>query len=135
MVKTIEQETVFSTNNFDEVFPIINPSELVGHKLLEHKPRNWKQEDLLNVIREGIDLKMPAFRVPCMDPSVENGKIVFKPGNRLAVGYSNFWWVENCKEFMPSKNSRLGTRFHLAFLMLELMKYLVEEKNYSVEDA
>lgn len=135
MAKTIVQETDFSTQNFDEVFPIIDPSELVGHKLLKHKPQNRRQEKLLANICKGIELKLPAFRSPCMDPSEENGIIVFKPGNKPAVGHSAVYWDEIWEEFMPSKNSRSGTNLHWAAFLGKLMKYLIDEKNYSVTAA
>ena len=70
-----------------------------------------------------------------MDPSEENGKIVFKPGNRPAVGHSPMWWDETWKKFMPSKSSRSGTDLHWAASLGKLMKYLIDEKNYSEEDA
>ena len=139
MEKTIGQKMVFSspegTKNFDEVFPIIDPSKLVGHKLLKHKPKTEPQKKLLADIQRGIEMKLPAFRVPCMDPSEENGKIVFKPGNKPAVGLSAVLWDETWKKFMPSKNSRSGTELHYAAFLGKLMKYLVDDKNYSVTSA
>lgn len=130
-----QQPAVMNTENFDEGFPIIDPSELIGHKLLKHKPKTRRQERLLADIRTGIELKLPAFRAPFMDPSEDDGKIVFKPGNKPAVGHSPVWWDETWKKFMPSKNSRSGTELHWAAFLGKQMKYLVEEKNYSVEDA
>ena len=130
-----QQPAVMNTENFDEVFPIIDPSKLVGHKLLKHKPKTKRQKRLLADIRKGIDLKLPAFRAPCMDPSEEDGKIVFKPGNRPAVGHPSVWWDETWKKFMPSKNSRSGTELHWAAFLGMLMKYLIDDKNYSVAAA
>ena len=121
--------------NFDEIFPIIDPSELIGHKLLKHEPKNRRQERLLDDIRKGIDLKLSAFRAPYMDPSEENGKIIFKHGNKPALGHSPVWWDETWKRFMPSKNSRSGTELHHAAFLGKLMKYLIDEKNYSVGNA
>lgn len=132
MEKTTEQKYV---GDFDEVFPIIDPSELVGHKLLKHKPKTRRQERLLADIRKGIELKLPVFRAPCMDPSEEDGKIVFKPGKKPAVGHSSAWWDKTWKEFMPSKKSRSGTNLHWAAFLGKLMKYLTDERNYSVEAA
>ncbi len=130
-----QQSVPVNLDNFDEVFPIIDPSELIGHKLLSHKPRTERQEILLANICRSIELRMPAFRAPSLDPSEENGEIIFKPGSKPAVGHPSDWWREKWKRFMPSKNSRSGTELHWAAFMGKLMKYLVEEKNYSVEDA
>lgn len=131
-----EQETAAANvENFDEMFPIIDPSELIGHKLLEHNPQSRQQEKLLADILKGLEVKLPAFRVPCMDPSEENGQIVFKPGNKPAVGYSPMWWKNTWREFMPEKNSRMGTDLQWAAFLGKQMRYLVDEKNFSVEDA
>ena len=132
MEKTTEQEYF---RRFDEAFPIINPRELVGHKLLKYRTKTERQKKLLADIRKAIKLNLTAFRVPCMDPSEEYGEIVFKPGNIPVVQYSPFWWDRTWKEFMPSKNSRSGTELHWAAFLGMLMKHLIEEKNYSVEKA
>ena len=132
-----EEQKTATTNveNFDEMFPIIDPSELIGHEILKHKPKTRRQERLLADILKGIELKLPAFRAPCMDPSEENGRIVFKRGNKPAVGHSPHWWKKTWREFMPSKNSRSGTELHWAAFLGKQLKYLVDEKNYSVEYA
>ena len=127
------KETVIE--NFDDMFPIIDPRELIGHKLLEHDPQHDQQRWLKNAILEGIKQNLPAFRAPCMDPSEEDGKIVFESGNRPATGHSPSWWRKKWKEYMPKKNSRSGTDLHWAAFMGKLMKYLVEEEQYSVEKA
>ena len=136
--ETVQEQqsgVVVNTENLDEVFPIVDPSMLIGHKLLNHKPKTKWQERLLADILEGIELKLPAFRAPCMDPSEEDGKIVFKPGKKPAVGHSPVWWDKTWSKFMPSKNSRSGTDLHRAAFLGKQMKYLIEEENYSVEDA
>ena len=130
-----QQPAVMNTENFDEVFPIIDPSELVGHKLLKHKPKKGRQQMLMNDICEGIKQKISAFRTPCMDPSEENGKIVFKPGNKPAVGHSPVWWDKKWQEFNPEKNSRSGNRLERAAYLGTIIKYLIDEKNYSVAAA
>ncbi len=128
MEKTTEQ-------NFDEMFPVIDPSELIGCIILAYHPKPGRQERLMKDIWRGIEMKLPAFRAPCMDPSEEDGRIVFKHGNKPAVGHSASWWEETWKQFKPEKNSRSGTELHWAALLGKQMKYLVEEKNYYVEDA
>lgn len=132
MENATEQKYV---GNLDEVFPIINPSKLIGHKLLNHKPKSERQKTLMTEIKKCINIKFPAFRVPCMDPSEENGEIVFKPGNVPAIGYSAIWWDETWKNFMPSKNSQSGTNYHYAIFLGTIIKYLIDEKKYSVAAA
>lgn len=134
IVITTEVVTV-NTENFDEVFPIIDPSELIEHKLLGYSPKTERQQWLMSNILKALELKLPAFRAPCMDPSEEGGKIVFKPGNKPAVGHSATWWKETWQGFMPSKNSRSGTEMHRAVFLGIFMKDLIETENYTVEEA
>ena len=70
-----------------------------------------------------------------MDHSEENGKIVYKVGNKPAVGHSPIWWAKQFKAFMPSKNSRTSNELQWAALLSRHMKYLFEEKNYTIEEA
>lgn len=122
--------------DFDKAFPIIDPSELINHDLLKHNPVGYRrQEALMADIRKVIEMELPAFRIPCMDPSEENEQIVFKSGNKPAVNHSPYWWEVKFKNFMINKNSRFGTDLHWAAFMGKLMKYLIEEKNYPVEEA
>lgn len=130
VVKEVEH-----TKNFDETFSIVNPMELAGHKLLDYKPKKGCQETLINYIRKGIEMNLPPFRAPFVDPSEENGKIVYKVGNKPAVGHSPIWWAEQFKAFMPSKNSRMSNELQQAALLGRHMKYLFEEKGYTVEAA
>lgn len=74
--------------NFDEIFPIIDLAKISEHRILQHNPKTVNQQRLMNDILEGIRLKLPAFRAPCVEPSVEDGKIVFKMGSKPAIGYS-----------------------------------------------
>lgn len=126
---------VFTQEEFEQIFPITDISKLIGHKLLEHKPESGEQKRLLDYILRGIELKLPPFRSPIMDPSKENGRVVFKLGCKPAVGQSAVWWRENWKAFLPMKNSRSGTEFHWAAILGEVMMHLVEEENYSVSEA
>ena len=132
MEKTTEQKYFGS---FEKVFPIINPRKLIWHRVLRHKPRTEREKKLMDDIRKSIKMKLPAFRAAYMDPSEEDGKIVFKHGNKPTVGHSPIWWSEACKKFMPIKNSRCGTELHWAVFLGHLMKYLVEVEKYSVKDA
>ena len=130
-----EAREVEHTKKLDETFPIVNPMDLAGHKLLDYKPQKGLQEMVMNYIRKGIEMKLPPFRAPFVDPSEEDGKIVYKVGNKPAVGHSPNWWVKKFKEFMPSKNSRGANELQWAALLGRHMRYLFEEKNYTVEAA
>lgn len=130
-----QQPVTVNTENSDEVFLIIDPSKLAGHELLNHKPKKGRQQILMKDICEGIIHKLPAFRTPCMDPSEENGKIVFKPGNKPEVGHSPAWWDKKWQDFNSKRNSRSGNRLERAAYLGTIIKYLIDEENYSVADA
>lgn len=125
---------MFTQEEFEQIFPIIDISELIGHKLLEHEPQTEEQKRLLGYILKGIEIKLPPFRVPIMDPSLEKGRIVFKPGLKPAVGHSAKWWNESWGIFLPSKNSRSATELHWSAVLGNLMMHLVDD-GYSVAEA
>ena len=132
-------EIIFATEvnieNLDEIFPIIDIRELIGHPILTHNPITWNQKRVMEMIRKCIELELPAFRVPCMDPSEENGKILFEYGNMPAIGHLVYWYEQKFKEYMPPKNSRMGNRMERAAFLGIIIKYLVERKKYNLEDA
>lgn len=126
---------MFTLEEFEKTFPIIDISELIGHKLLEHEPKSGEQKRLLDYILTGIEFKMSPFRAPIMDPSLEKGRVVFKPGLKPAVGHSAKWWKETWEDFLPVKNSRSATELHWAAILSKEMRYLVENESYSVAEV
>lgn len=125
---------IFSMEEFEKTFPIIDIGKLNGHKFLQYEPKNGEQRKPFDLIRKGIELKLPPFRSPIMDPSLEKERVVFKPGLKPAVGKSARWWKETWEEFLPAKNSRCATELHWAAILGILMVYLVDN-GYSVAEA
>lgn len=121
----------------EKYFPVVKASELSVHDyFLKHEPQSNNQrkfkETLIKVINSGLS----DFRAQCMDAALdENDSIYYKSGRMPAVGKSPNWWYKKAKEFLPKKQSRLGTsQERIAFLGV-IIKYLIIEKEYTVSDA
>lgn len=132
-----ETNTSNSPQNFEEMFPIVEASKLsLKDNFMKYKPQTKEQKRLKKSLEQSIKEGLKDFRRPIMDPSVdEDGKITFKAGNTPAVGKNCYWWEENAKAFMPEKDSRLGSLKEYDAFLGTLIKYLVNEKNWSVENA
>ena len=123
--------------SFDEKFPIVRASELsLEDAFLKHEPTTKQQRRLKDSLIAGIKAGLKDFRCPAMDPSLnEAGNLVYEAGKKPAVGHSAKFWAKKFKQFMPKKNSRMGTlRQHDALLGL-LIKYLTEEEKWEVSEA
>ena len=118
-------------------FPIVKASELsLEDEFLRHNPETENQkvfkERLIQVIKSGIS----DFRAQKIAPSFdEQGKITYKYGDDVATKKSVEWWYDKAKEFIPERNSRLGTTDErIAFLGI-LLKELISEKKLAVDEA
>ena len=136
--KEINQEEVKGTQEYiDKYFPIAKASTLsLEDEFLKHEPKTKEQRKFKNALISAIESGLSDFRAQRMDACFdEEGNICFKSGMKPAVGKSPNWWKETAKKFMPEKGSRLGTtKERIAFLGL-LIKYLIEEKGYTVSNA
>ena len=121
---------------FDKMFPIVEASKLsLKDKFLKHEPTSICQKKFKEVLTAGIEAGLKDFRRPAMDPSLKDDKIVYEAGLMPATGKSCDWWRENAKNFMPERNSRLGTETQYAAFLGILIKYLVKERGYTVSQA
>lgn len=124
--------------SFEEKFPIVRASQLsLEDAFLKHEPTTDQQRRLKDSLIAGIKAGLKDFRCPAMDPSLdEDVNLVYEVGEMPAVGHSaELFWAEKFKQFMPEKNSRMGTvRQHDALLGL-LIKYLTEEEKWEVSEA
>lgn len=153
MTRTTEQTTVLtveektarvnvsnnknSEQDFDEKFPIVRASTLsLEEAFMRHEPQSNQQLRLKNSITLGIKEGLKDFRCAIMDPTFdESGNYVYQKGKKPAVGKSARYGKDKLKEFMPEKNSRMGTgKEHDAFLGI-LIRYLIEVEGYNVADA
>lgn len=121
----------------EKYFPIVKASSLsLEDEFLKHEPETKQQIRFKNALISAIESGLSDFRAQRMDACFdEEGNICFKVGMKLAVGKSSNWWKETAKKFMPEKGSRLGTtKERIAFLGI-FIKYLIEEKGYTVSNA
>lgn len=136
MVNTTEHKTRVELS-FDERFPIVRASQLsLKDSFLRYRTKTTRQKKLRDSIVAGIKEGLNDFRCPAMDPSFDrDGNLVYKEGEKPAIGKSAEFWYKEFKQFMPEKNSRMGTlKERNAFLGL-LIKYLVEEQGYEISEA
>lgn len=126
-----------TTESIESYFPVVKASELsLEDEFLQHKPETREQEvfkeRLIQVIKSGIS----DFRAQKIDPSFDaEGNITYKYGNPVATNKSAKWWYDKAKEFMPEKNSRLGTPDErIAFLGI-ILKELISEEKFTVSKA
>lgn len=131
------EEVKGSREYIEKYFPIARASTLsLKDDFLKHKPQTDNQREFKKRLVLAIKSGLSDFRAQRMDPSFdEEGNICFHAGMKPAVKKSADWWDKTSKEFLPEKESRLGTtKERIAFLGL-LIKYLIEEKDYKVSDA
>lgn len=139
-VLTVEEKNAQgnSLNDYlDTYFPVVRASSISIHdEFLKHEPETSKQKKFKDSLISAIKIGLTDFRAQRMDPSLdENGKIYYQAGKMPAGDKSAKWWIDNAKAFIPEKTSRLGTtNERIAFLGL-LIKYLVEEKVYTLTEA
>lgn len=134
----LNQEEIKGTQEYiEKYFPIAKASTLsLEDEFLKHEPETNQQTRFKNALISAIKSGLSDFRAQRMDACFdEEGNICFKAGMKPAVGKSPNWWKETAKKFMPEKGSRLGTtKERIAFLGL-LIRYLIEEKGYTVSNA
>lgn len=131
------QSALKEESSFEEKFPIVRASILSKKDFfLKHKPQSRRQEELKTLILKGIEVGLKDFRRAVMDPSFDkNGNIIYKEGEKPAVGKSANFWSEELKKFMVDKNSRMCTLLQYAAFLGLLIRYLIEEKKYKVAEA
>lgn len=141
MEKTIERRTMLeeikgTPEYIEKYFPIVRASTLsLDDEFLKHEPKRSQQTNLKMDIILAIASGLPDFRAQIMDSSLDNEEICFKAGMKPAVGKTTEWWKKKVEAFMPEKHSRIGTiKQRSAFLGL-IIKYLIEERGYTVRDA
>lgn len=123
--------------SFDERFPILRVSTLsLNDSFLKYDPLNLHEESLkdsiISLIKEGLE----DFRTSAIDLSFdEEGNYIAEKGKPPAIGESAVNAEEKLKAFMPEKNSKMATlpEFHAKLALL--MKFLMEERNLTVEQV
>ena len=113
-------------NNGVEVILIEAENLSVKDKFMKYRPRTRMEVHTKSLIFEAIEANVKNFYRPVMDPTLENGKVVFAAGRKPAVGKSYNYWVDAAKQYAPALNSRLGTRLEYGAFLGVLIKQLVK---------
>lgn len=136
-IRNIQDFSKGTPESIERYFPVVKASELsLKDKFLRHNPETKNQEvfkeRLIRIIKSGIS----DFRAQKIDPSFDaEGNITYKYGDSVATNKSAEWWYDKAKEFMPERNSRLGTTDErIAFLGI-LLKELISKKKLAVSKA
>lgn len=121
----------------NKYFPIVRASMLsIEDKFLNHEPRNSTQRMLKRELIYAIKSGLYDFRAQRIDPSIdESGKIIYEENSLPCVGKTPKQWKILAEEFLPEKESRLGTTKERIAFLGTLIKYLVEERGYEVRVA
>lgn len=115
----------------------INPQEdAFFDAVLNFKSTNDDINAFIEAISEVKDAKLVPFYKPIYDPSEDGDKIVYKKGNKPAVGHSSPWWAKKASE-MPSVEGRLwqlANEYQYYAFLVWLVNQLVKSGK-SVEEA
>lgn len=81
-------------------------------KFMQHEPKNDKERETKELIKEAIKKGVKNFYKPRGDVSFtdDGNGICYAPGKMPAVGKSYDWNEKAAKEFCPERNSRLGSK-------------------------
>ncbi len=119
----------------EHLFRLIDSSKINFEEYFwNYEPRSYYSKAFKDYLLKAVDEGVKAFYCPICAPSVENDNIVFKVGEKVAVGYSIEWWREAAKKYKPEKNSRIGNRDEYIIFMAFLINLLIEN-GWTVEDA
>lgn len=112
----------------------IDPNIFAG-EWLEHQPTTRRQEETLTLYQDAkAKGRLHTFTCMTIDPSVEDGKLVYQKGLPTKTGFSQNQWAKMLKDYNPSRNSRQMTRTEYACRNLFLIQRLVES-GYEIEEA
>lgn len=125
--------------NFENVFKLIEPKKLrLTDDFMQHKPRTAEQSKFYDRIVAAIEIGVPNFRAPVMDPSFTDKTekaITYIAGKDVAWGKSTIQWEEFAKNLYSEKNSRIGSIRERDVFTGMLLKFLTEEQKMPVREA
>lgn len=126
-----------SSFDFESMFKLIEPKELrLTDDFMQHRPRTEEQKKFYEQLMAAIEIGVPAFRAPIMDPSFVDKAgtaITYAAGNDVAWGKSTIQWKELAKNFYHEKNSRIGSPRERTIFTGMLMKFLTEKQQFPVK--
>ena len=140
--KKKELEEIKGTKEWlDKYFPIVKASSisLDDDWFKNHNPKSSKEahfkHDLGNVLKSN---SIKDFRAQALDPIIKDNSICYKKDMQFSkemLSNSPNTWVNLAEKFLYEKNSRIGTYKERILFLGVIIKYLIEQKNYSIDYA
>lgn len=122
----------------EQYFPVVEVESLTMRDvfLREHVPRSRNEERIWSSCECAIRYRTRNFRRNAVSPSInKEGKIVFKKGEKPAVGKPARWWAEKAKQVCLEKKSRLATLYDEDIFNGMLIRFLSEKAGFTVSEA
>ena len=114
----------------DERLLLIDPtSEGFFDNVLGYVTENEYLKEFIKEIEEVKEARVNPFWKPIYDPSLDDGKVVFKKGHKAAVGHFRDFWLQKVEE-MPVVNGKkwsIGTKYQYYSFLVWLVNSLVQE--------
>ena len=107
------------------------------HAILAFNTYDKEIRKFKEAVAEVKKAHLTPFWRPVMDPSIEEGNVVYKKGNKPATGYSFNRWCQMTSE-MPAvegKTWKVGTEYQYYAFLVWLINQLVEGYGWSVKEA
>lgn len=142
-MRTFEMEITVPEVNGGRCVPIpeselecrIDPSTFAGAWIEEYEPTSGKQKMTLDLYQDAkAKDRLHAFTCMTIDPSIKDGKMVYKKGLPIIANFSYSQWAKMLKDYNPSRNSRVMIRTEYACRNLFIIKNLIES-GYKIADA
>lgn len=125
--------------DFESVFKLIEPKKLqMTDSFMQHDPGTAEQAKFYERLKAAIEIGVPAFRAPIMDPSFTDKAgtaITYAAGKDVAWGKSAIKWKDLANNLYPEKNSRIGSPRERAIFTGMLLKFLTEEQQVPIKVA
>ncbi len=88
-------------------FKVVKTNEVkLGDWFLKHNPKTENERIMKQRIIKAIKSGVEDFMAPTLDPSVQDGKLIFKSNMEPAIGFTMEWWENAIHKFDP--NARIG---------------------------
>lgn len=126
----VDDENEVKSELSDSDFILIDAENLsMNDKFMQYEPKDEIESEKKDLISEAIQKGVKNFYRPRGDVSfTADGKgICYAPGKMPAVDKSFNWHEKAAKNFMPERNSRLGSKYEYAAFLGILIKKLVAE--------
>lgn len=131
-------EEIKGTNEWlDKYFPVVHAGTIsLDDEIFKHKPETVNQVIFKKRLEHALNMNIYNFRAQVMDPSLDkDGNIIFKAGEKPAIGQPTMWWDLQVQHYFPKKRSRMGSPNQRIIFLAVLMRELVNNYNYTISEA